>query len=123
MDIKFEFEVNNFAKFKELLKETKDQALTSVGEYGKGEIKLRTPVGQYTDGRVGGRLRDGNDYKVEVDKGAVHFGNDVEYGIYVHEGTSKNPNKQQFITDGIHDNLGNIEELLKRAYKSELDNG
>lgn len=113
--MEFRMEVNNFQRFQEMLLEKQEQALTAVGQYTVGEAKVRTPVGQYDDGRVGGRLRNSIDYKVDVNRGAVHIGTDVEYAVYVEKGTSK-MQAQPYLTPAVEENTANIKILIEQNF-------
>lgn len=102
---------SNRQNVRRALTDAEHRALEAIGQYVSGEAKLRSPVGQYDDGRVGGRLRDSIDYKVNGD--SVVIGTNVEYAPYVEKGTSK-MEAQPFLTPSAEENINNIKELFKR---------
>lgn len=91
-------------------------ALEAIGAYVQGEAILRTPVGQYDDGRVGGRLRDSIDYKVDESSGSVQVGTNVEYAPYVEKGTYKMAS-QPYLTPAVEENTSNIQKVAETHMK------
>lgn len=116
MSFSFQIE-NNFKAVQNAIAENIETSLKAVGEYVKGEAKLRAPVGEYDDGRIGGRLRDSIDYETDMSQKAVHIGSDVEYAPYVELGTSK-MEEQPYLTPAVAENPKNIEEIFARFLKN-----
>lgn len=83
------FVYNLYDNSAELLKATAKQveaALEAVGQQAEGDIKDEiTDVGAVDTGR----LRSSIAHRVVTDESAVHVGTNVEYAVYVHEGTGK----------------------------------
>ena len=77
--------IDNTEEVKELLNEAIEQALEAVGIQAEGYAKLNLE----TDPRRinTGNLRNSITYVTEPEEKAVYVGTNVEYGIYVHEGT------------------------------------
>lgn len=93
-------------------------ALTTIGVAGDSWITAETPVGVYDDGRVGGNLKSSNSHSVHVDEKSVTFENNAEYAIWVHEGSSRNTNKQPFIRRPIESRGSDLQSLAERAFRS-----
>lgn len=85
----------------------KKKALNEIGEVGLTSIKRETPV-------ITGRLRDGNE--VKVDENNVYWINDVEYGPFVHNGTSRQA-AQPFMRAGITKERRRFLAILLRNLK------
>lgn len=115
--IEFTMTVNNFPHFESLLESKKEMILNSIGDYVKTEAVVRTPVGQYNNGRVGGRLRDSIDHKIDTSIGVVYIGTDVEYAKYVEKGTSK-MSAQPYLTPAAEENVGNIATIVEQIMAS-----
>lgn len=98
------------------LTKAEEKALESVGIFVRGESQARSPVGVYPkgSGRVGGNLRDSNDYKME--KTTVIVGNNAEYSIYVHEGTFRQK-PQKFLEDAVMQNGSKIKSIVERQLR------
>ena len=81
-DVKF---TNNAKKAKEALQEAVEQALEAIGIQAEGYAKLEL---ENSPRRIDtGRLR--NSISHETEKDAAYIGTDVEYALYVHEGTER----------------------------------
>lgn len=63
------------------------KALLSAGKFVLTEVSLRTPVGQYSTGRVGGRLRVSYGDKYDFKAMEAYIGTNVEYAPFVEYGT------------------------------------
>lgn len=87
------------------------KTLHAIGVFGNSLIVANTPVGQYTDGRVGGNLRDSNSWEVDEGDKRVDFKNNADYAPWVHEGTSRNPRKQEFMRKPIENDIARIRQL------------
>lgn len=99
------------------MRKANETTLNAVGLAARGYVKTVTPVGQYTDGRVGGSLRSSIDYSVD-DEG-VSVGSTLmseDYPIYVHQGT-RYMRDQPYIKNGIMSNLQTLRKIAERAYK------
>ena len=63
-----------------------------------------------------GNLRDSISNRYVGEEKAVYIGTNVEYGVYVHEGTVKmSPNK--FLRNAVERNLDQIQDLIKNELK------
>lgn len=82
-----------------------DRALTAVGEFTRSESQVRTPVKT-------GALRDSNDYKVDMQEKKVMIGNSMDYGLWVHEGTSKQ-RSQPWLRSSVMGNVARIKSLIE----------
>lgn len=100
----FRLTEDNFDRFRRASKEQRERALDAVGQYAKGEARLRSPVDT-------GHLRENIEYKSD-DKQAI-IGTDVEYGVYVEKGTRK-MDAQPYITPAVEENQHNINTLFER---------
>jgi len=101
------------------LDDAKEITLTAVGEFVDGQARLNAPVGQYTDGRVGGNLRDSHDYRVDARNDKVMIGNSAEYSLWVHEGTSKS-RANPWLENSIMSNVSRIKSLIQQYYKGNV---
>jgi HK97 gp10 family phage protein len=112
----FRFESNRH-NVDRALSDAEKSALIAIGEYVIGEAKLRSPVGEYPEGsgRVGGRLRDSIDYKVDESQGSVVVGTNVEYAPYVEKGTSK-MDAQPYLTPAVEENKSNIKSIAQSHF-------
>jgi HK97 gp10 family phage protein len=91
------------------LEQAEDRALTAVGEFGRSASQMASPVKT-------GNLRDSNDYKVELANKRVLIGNSVEYGLWVHEGTSRQ-RAQPWIERSIMGNVNRIQNLVSEMMR------
>lgn len=94
------------------MSDNQNSMLTALGAYVQGEAKMRSPVGQYDDGRVGGRLRDSIEYKTDNSQKRVDVGTNVNYALFVEKGTYK-MTAQPFLTPSFEENFGNLENIAK----------
>ncbi|MFL0361807.1 HK97-gp10 family putative phage morphogenesis protein [Pseudobacillus sp. 179-B 2D1 NHS] len=108
---------NHFDRVREEIQKNVERSLEAIGQYVKGESKLRAPVGEYKNGRVGGRLRDSINHKVDINSKSVQIGTDVEYGVYVEKGTYK-MNAQPYLTPAAEENLDNIQRILENHFEN-----
>lgn len=91
------------------LDEAEQRALTAVGEFCRSESQVRSPVRT-------GALRDSNDYKVDAREKVVRIGNNIEYGIFVHEGTSRQ-HAQPWLENSVMENVGRIKSLISEMLR------
>lgn len=87
-------------------------ALEAVGSHIEGEAKdelSNTPKRIDT-----GNLRNSINYQVKESEKAVYVGTNVEYALYVHEGTSRmDPNR--FLKNAVDRNRDQIDRIFKDA--------
>lgn len=91
--------------------EALDVALEAVGLHIEGEAKEEL---ENTPRRIDtGNLRNSITHRV-IDEPAVVIGTDVEYALYVHEGTSKMaPNR--YLKNAVDRNRDQIVDYIKKA--------
>lgn len=89
-----------------------DAALEAVGIHVEGEAKEEL---ENTPRRIDtGNLRNSITHEVVDAERVVYVGTNVEYGIYVHEGTSKMaPNR--FLKNAVDRNKEQITDYIKKA--------
>lgn len=89
-----------------------DAALEAVGIHVEGEAKEEL---ENTPRRIDtGNLRNSITHEVVDAEKAVYIGTNVEYGIYVHEGTSKMaPNR--FLKNAVDRNKEQITDYIKKS--------
>lgn len=94
---------------KELAEKT-EAALTAAGLYLEGEAKLEL---ESDPRRVDtGNLRNSISNEVDSDEKAVYVGTNVEYGIYVHEGTRKMA-ANRFLRNAFINNEDQTQAIIK----------
>lgn len=77
--------VDNTQQFKAAMDDAINRALEAIGIQAEGYAKLEL---ENSPRRVDtGNLRNSITHSVNNDENAVYIGTNVEYGIYVHEGT------------------------------------
>ncbi len=113
-NISYRLEVNNFDQAIAQIESKIAQALESVGEYAEGQAKVLCPVGQYDDGRVGGRLRSSISHKTDGKKEVI-IGTDVEYATFVEKGTSRQK-AQPYLTPAVENNAENIKSIITSTF-------
>lgn len=126
--MRFESNLQNVMR---ALDEAEERALTAVGEFTRSESQVRSPVGQYSNpegvyesgkwagrsiGAVGGNLRDSNDYQVNMEEKTLRIGNSTEYGVFVHEGTSRS-RPQPWLENSVMENVSRIKNLVKEMIR------
>lgn len=89
-----------------------DAALEAVGIHVEGEAKEEL---ENTPRRIDtGNLRNSITHEVVDAERVVYVGTNVEYGIYVHEGTSKMaPNR--FLKNAVDRNKEQITDYIKKS--------
>jgi len=89
-----------------------EAALEGVGVHIEGESKEEL---ENTPRRIDtGNLRNSITHEVAKDEKAVYVGTNVEYALYVHEGTSKmEPNR--FLKNAVDRNKDQITDYIKKA--------
>lgn len=87
-------------------------ALEAVGIHIEGEAKEEL---ENTPRRIDtGNLRNSINYQVKESEKAVYVGTDVQYALYVHEGTSR-MEANRFLTNAVDRNRDQINSYLKDA--------
>ncbi|MDF2790819.1 MAG: phage protein gp10 family [Neobacillus sp.] len=86
-----------------------DRALTAVGTFVRSEAQVRSPVQT-------GNLRDSNDFQVDNQGKKVIVGNSVEYGLWVHEGSSKQ-RSQPWLENSVMENVSRIKSLISEMLR------
>ncbi len=118
-NMEFRFESNR-SGVDRALRQALQQALNQIGSFVQAQAKALAPVGQYDDGRVGGRLRDSIDFKVsESGQIVCIIGSDVEYAVYVEKGTYK-MEAQPYLTPSVEQNISQIKALVENALNTYL---
>jgi HK97 gp10 family phage protein len=71
----------------EEIERAEQRALTKIGMHIQGAATSRSPVGQYTNGQVGGALKGSWDF--EVNEKSVSVGSNLYYAPFVEFGTGR----------------------------------
>ena len=105
--------IDNSPEAKRAMEESEAAALEAVGllceGYAKGELNGEFGAPRRIDT---GNLLNSVTHEVVKKEDAVYIGTDVEYGIYVHEGTYRmEPNR--FIRNSVERHMDEINELVK----------
>ena len=98
---------SNLKSVEQALTQAEERALEAVGIFVRGESQARSPVDT-------GNLRDSNDYKLQDT--TVIIGNNTEYAVYVHEGTSRQ-RPQKFLEDSVMQNGSKIKSIVERQLR------
>lgn len=89
-----------------------DRALEAIGIHIEGEAKEEL---ENTPRRIDtGNLRNSITHQVETSESCVYVGTNVEYAIYVHEGTSR-MEANRFLKNAVDRNRDQIDSYLKEA--------
>lgn len=86
------------------------RALEAVGIEAESDAANLCPVDT-------GRLRNSITHTIDADGKAAIVGTNVEYALYVHEGTSRRKG-QPFLTDAVNQNADNYRDIFEEAMKS-----
>lgn len=99
---------DNSKNVKKALENAINNGLEDIGKVGMAESQLRTPVKT-------GKLRRSQTYQTNKKEKYVDIGvtKEVDYGIYVHEGTSRQ-SPQPFLRDGIMNNIGKFQGIIDK---------
>lgn len=100
---------SNLQNVLKALDNAEERALTAVGEFVRSEAQMRSPV-------KSGALRDSNDYKVEAAEQKVLVGNNMEYGLWVHEGSSRQ-RSQPWLRSSVMENVSRIKSLISEMMR------
>lgn len=93
------------------LKAATEKALTEVGMFVEGQAKLEI---ESDPRRVDtGNLRNSITNAVDTGDETVSIGTNVEYGIYVHEGTRRLKPANRFLRNAVQNNAGQIKSIIK----------
>lgn len=99
----------------EYLKQVEDAlgpALEAIGIHIEGEAKEEL---ENAPRRIDtGNLRNSINHQVEDDEQAVYIGTNVEYAIYVHEGTSR-MEANRFLKNAVDRNQEQIKQYIQNA--------
>lgn len=88
------------------------KALEMIGLHIEGEAKEEL---ENTPRRIDtGNLRNSINYQVNDSEKAVYIGTNVEYALYVHEGTSQ-MEANRFLKNAVDRNRDQIDKILKDA--------
>ena len=88
------------------------KALEMIGLHIEGEAKEEL---ENTPRRIDtGTLRNSINYLPQESEKCVYIGTNVEYAIYVHEGTSR-MEANRFLTNAVDRNRDQIDKILKDA--------
>ena len=112
MDIKY---TDNSDKFKAELNRKIPAILEAIGIHLEGESKDEL---ENAPRRIDtGNLRNSVSHAVRGEEQAVYIGSNVEYGVYVHEGTVRmSPNR--FLKNAVEKNEKQIKEYIERELKA-----
>lgn len=107
---------DNSADIIELVKKNKERALEAVGAQAEGDVKDEITDLDAVDT---GRLRSSIAHQVDGD--SVEVGTNVEYAVYVHEGTGRNtaggnPYKRWVYTDPLDGKKRMVHPQKPRRY-------
>ena len=106
---------NNFDELRKRWDNAKIRTLEAIGVFIDGEAVERCPVGQYNDGRVGGRLKGSINWEREGLESVI-VGSPVEYAPYVEMGTYK-MTERPFLQPAIEDNGSRIQDLARELLR------
>lgn len=99
-------------EYKRQLLEQLPAALEAIGIHIEGEAKEEL---ENTPRRIDtGNLRNSITHEVSESENAVYVGTNVEYALYVHEGTSK-MEANRFLTNAVDRNRDQINQYLMDA--------
>ena len=143
---------SNMKEFSTEFNTWQEKALKAIGIFGEADAKLRCPVGQYNDGKVGGNLRSSINHKVNKAKKVTYLGTNSDYALPVEKGSvphtirpktantlswiSKGGNRfyaksvnhpgtkaQPFLTPAIEKNMKKLETLVNKIKFAGGKNG
>lgn len=100
---------SNLQNVLKALDSAEERALTAVGEFVRSESQMRSPVKT-------GALRDSNDYKVVSAEQKVLIGNNMDYGLWVHEGSSRQ-RSQPWLRNSVMGNIARIKSLISEMMR------
>lgn len=86
------------------------RALEAVGIQAESDAANLCPVDT-------GRLRNSITHTIDGGELAAYVGTNVEYALYVHEGTSRRKG-QPFLTDAVNQNADDYRDIFEAAMKS-----
>ena len=109
MAINFNSNANNVLS---ALTQAQVNALRRIGMMGEAESKLLCPV-------ESGTLKRSITNVVDEGDKSVSIGTNVDYSVYVHEGTSRQQ-AQPFIKDGVMNNIDRIINIARENLRREM---
>lgn len=105
---------DNTQYFKDAMTDAVGRALEAVGIQAEGYAKLEL---ENDPRRIDtGNLRNSITHVVDDGEDAVYIGTNVEYGIYVHEGTVK-MKANRFLKNAVESNASEYAEIIKSYMK------
>lgn len=100
------------AEYLKKVEEALGPALEAIGIHIEGEAKEEL---ENTPRRIDtSNLRDSINHQVEDDEQAVYIGTNVEYAIYVHEGTSR-MEANRFLKNAVDRNQDQVKKYIEDA--------
>jgi HK97 gp10 family phage protein len=106
--------VDNTQQFKAAMDDAVNRALEAIGIQAEGYAMLEL---ENHPRRVDtSNLKNSITHSVNNDENAVYIGTNVEYGIYVHEGTVK-MEANRFLKNAVEKNKGEYVEIAKSMMK------
>lgn len=106
--------VDKTEEFKAAMDDAVNRALEAVGLQAEGYAKLEL---ENDPRRIDtGNLRNSITHVVDAGECAVYIGTNVEYGIYVHEGTVK-MKANRFLKNAVENNASEYAEIMKSYMK------
>ncbi len=109
MSIKYESNLDNVKK---ALDKAQNEALTKIGMLVQAESQVNAPVDS-------GRLKQSITNQVNESDKSVEVGTNVEYAVWVHEGTSKQE-AQPFIKDAVMNNINKIKDIAGQEISTNM---
>lgn len=104
--MRYQSNLNNVLR---ALDDVEERALTAVGEYGRSEMQMRSPVKT-------GAYRDSQDYRLDMNEKKVMLGNSLDYAIWIEEGSSRQQ-AQHVIRNSVYDNISRIKSLISEMMR------
>ena len=114
MTLNFDMKVeNNFGEFKAALRDAVERAVTIIANYGADDCadELENSPRRVDTGRLKNSIHG---YTEDGDTAVI--ATNVEYAIYVHEGTSKMA-ANRFIRNGITNNMDEYKAHVEKCLK------
>lgn len=109
---------NNLRECQETLDRSKTKALTKIGIAAVQRTINFMNTRYYKDIWLTGDLQRDVNSKVDQRNDSVSIGNSLEYGILVHNGTTKMPSRP-YLKDAILENANTWKEITEQILKLE----
>lgn len=108
---------DNSAEVLAALERAAEKALTEAGMYVEGQAKLEI---ESDPRRVDtGNLRNSITSDVDMGDKTVTIGTNVEYAIYVHEGTRRLQPANRFLRNAVQNNIDQIQSFIKSTLSGD----